>query len=98
MEKLKNIITLLICLQIIIPFVVEGCLPVLVSHFLHNDRIHNESKNHPFHKYFIDSFNQTLALNLEIVPIKFCPNFNFNGSKTNLFKKICFQSNFSVSI
>jgi len=43
-EKLKNIIILIICVQITIPFVVEDCLrfPVLVSHFLHHNNHHEK--------------------------------------------------------
>lgn len=44
MKKLKNIIILIICLQITTPFVVESCLrfPVLVSHFLHHNNHHGK--------------------------------------------------------
>ena len=44
MKKLKNIVILLICLQLITPSVVEGCFrfPVLVSHFFH----HNHNQEH----------------------------------------------------
>ncbi|RTY89147.1 hypothetical protein [Flavobacterium sp. GT3R68] len=41
---MKNIIIIIICLQITIPFVVEGCfrIPVLVSHFLHHNNHHEK--------------------------------------------------------
>ena len=44
-KKLKNILILIICLQITIPFIVEGCLrfPVLVSHFFHHNKEHGKS-------------------------------------------------------
>lgn len=44
MKNLKNLIILIICLQITIPFVVEGCLrfPVLVAHFLHHNNHHGK--------------------------------------------------------
>ena len=122
MKKLKNIIILLICLQITNPFVVEGCLrfPVLVTHFLHHnnhhgkinfsnfvsehysethhDENHDEHENLPFHKHCDYSFNQTLALNLEIVQIKFRTNFNFKEPKKIPFKQNCFQSKVSINI
>lgn len=119
-KKLKNILILIICLQITIPFIVEGCLrfPVLVSHFFHHnkdgksnfihflsqhysekhhDENHDEHENLPFHNYS-NSFNQTLAINIEIIEFKFARNFIFKEPNKIAFKQNFFQSNVSINI
>ena len=75
------------------------------SHFIaehysesHHDEHHNEHENLPFHKHCDCTFNQNLALNLEIFQIKFHANFNFKEPNKIAFKQNFFQSNVSINI
>lgn len=122
MKFFKNIIALIICLQLTAPFFVKVSLrlPILFSHFIqhtHNqkgatlihflkdhylDKHHNEQQDDhgdlPFHSHSDFSFNQNLAINLEIKLFKFISNYYFKEPQKTAFLQNYFSSNVLLSI
>ncbi|MDI6048970.1 hypothetical protein QLS31_03925 [Flavobacterium sp. XS2P24] len=122
MKFLKSIITLIICLQLTIPFVVEDSLrlPILVSHFIehnhnhravtmvhfladhylnkHHDEKHDDHGDLPLHNHSDFSFNQNLAINVEIKLFKFIPNYYFKEPQKIAFSQNHFSSRVLLSI
>ena len=122
MKFIKNIVTLIICLQLTVPFVVEDSLrfPILISHFIkHTDNQKNVTLIHfltdhyldkhpkekqdehgdlPFHNHSDFSFNQNLAINIEIKLFKFIPNYHFKEPQKITFSQNSFSSSVLLSI
>ncbi len=122
MKFIKIILTLIICLQLTIPFVVEDSLrfPILISHFIkhtynqkdvtlihfladhyldkHHDEKHDDHQDLPFHSHSDFSFNQNLAINIEIKLFKFIPNYYFKEPQKIAFLQNYFSSRVLLSI
>ncbi|MFV8364386.1 hypothetical protein ACNQGO_13490 [Flavobacterium sp. ZT3P35] len=122
MNFIKNIVTLIICLQLTVPFVVEDSLrfPILISHFIqhtdiqkdvtfihfltdhyldkHHDEKHDDHQDLPFHSYSDFSFDQNLALNIEIKLFKFISNYYFKEPQKIAFLQNYFSSRILLCI
>ncbi|MFV8352981.1 hypothetical protein [Flavobacterium sp. XS2P14] len=122
MNFIKKIVTLIICLQLTVPFVVEDSLrfPILISHFIqhsynqkdvtlihfltdhyldkHHDEKHDDHQDLPFHSHSDLSFNQNLAINIEIKLFKFIPNYYFKEPQKIAFLQNYFSSRVLLSI